>query len=64
MPVQQTLVSVEEYLNTSYDGPDREYVDGRIVERNLGEKSHHLARHAVDCRKPLVLLIMRPKHVS
>jgi len=34
------LVSVEEYLNTSYDGGDREYVDGRIVERNLGEKDH------------------------
>src|SRR5205807_9185829 len=40
MPAQETLVSVEEYLNTSYDGPDREYVDGRIVERNLGEKDH------------------------
>ncbi|SRR5260370_29603361 len=34
-----TLVSVEEYLNTSYD-PDREYLDGEIVERNLGEKPH------------------------
>jgi Uma2 family endonuclease len=34
-----TLVSVEEYLNTSYD-PDREYVDGEIVERNVGEKEH------------------------
>jgi Uma2 family endonuclease len=40
MPVQETLVSVDEYLNSSYDGPDREYVDGRIVERNLGEKDH------------------------
>src|SRR5262249_61526381 len=40
MPVQQTLISVEEYLNTSYDGGDREYVDGRIVERNLGAKDH------------------------
>jgi Uma2 family endonuclease len=40
MPVQETLVSVDEYLNTSYEGPDREYVDGRIVERNLGEKDH------------------------
>jgi Uma2 family endonuclease len=28
-----------EYLHTSYD-PDREYVDGRIIERNLGEKPH------------------------
>jgi Uma2 family endonuclease len=34
-----TLVPVEEYLRTNYD-PDCEYVDGRIVERNLGEKPH------------------------
>jgi Uma2 family endonuclease len=34
-----TLVSIEEYLSTSYS-PDREYVDGRIVERNLGERTH------------------------
>jgi len=35
-----TLVSVEDYLGTSYS-PDREYIDGRIVERNLGEKTHN-----------------------
>jgi Uma2 family endonuclease len=34
-----TLISVEEYLSTSYS-PDREYIDGRIVERNLGENTH------------------------
>ena len=34
-----TLVSVEDYLSTSYS-PDREYLDGRIVERNLGERTH------------------------
>ncbi len=34
-----TLVSVEEYLNTSYE-PDCDYVDGRVVERNLGELDH------------------------
>jgi Uma2 family endonuclease len=34
-----TLVSLEDYLSTSYS-PDREYVDGRIVERNLGERTH------------------------
>jgi Uma2 family endonuclease len=34
-----TLVSLEEYLSTSYD-PDREYVDGRLVERNLGTNKH------------------------
>lgn len=32
-------VPVEEYLRTSYD-PDREYVDGRLVERHVGEYSH------------------------
>jgi Uma2 family endonuclease len=34
------LVSVEEYLNTSYQDGDREYVDGLIVERNVGELEH------------------------
>jgi Uma2 family endonuclease len=34
-----TLISVAEYLNTSFS-PDREYVDGQIVERNLGERTH------------------------
>ncbi len=34
-----TLIPVEEYLRSSYS-PDREYVDGEIVERNLGEKTH------------------------
>ena len=29
--MQATLVPVEEYLRTNYD-PDREYVDGQIVE--------------------------------
>lgn len=38
---EDTLVSVREYLRTSYS-PDREYVDGRIVERNLGEKGHSI----------------------
>lgn len=39
-----TLVSVEEYLRTSFPEGDREYVDGQIVERNLGEKSHSRAQ--------------------
>lgn len=34
-----TLVSVQEYLATCYR-PDREYVDGEIQERNLGERQH------------------------
>lgn len=36
------LVSVEEYLNTSYENGDREYVDGVIVERNFGTIPHSL----------------------
>lgn len=40
MPRQSILTSVQEYLNTSFEDGDREYVDGRIVERNLGEKDH------------------------
>ena len=34
-----TLVTVEEYLNTSYS-PDCDYVDGQIVDRNVGEWDH------------------------
>src|SRR5580704_13396023 len=34
-----TQVSVEEYLRTSYD-PDCEYVDGEVLDRNVGEKGH------------------------
>jgi Uma2 family endonuclease len=36
---RDTLVSVEEYLSTSYR-PDREYVDGQLVQRNMGERDH------------------------
>ena len=35
----RTLVSVDEYLHTGYD-PDCDYVDGAIVERNVGERDH------------------------
>jgi Uma2 family endonuclease len=34
-----TRISVSEYLSTTYR-PDREYVDGEVVERNLGEREH------------------------
>ena len=34
-----TLISVEEYLHTSYD-PDCDYVDGEVIERNMGELEH------------------------
>jgi len=35
----RTLISVEKYLRTSYR-PDCDYVDGEVLERNVGEKDH------------------------
>ncbi len=34
-----TQISVTEYLNTTYR-PDRDYVDGEVKQRNLGEYEH------------------------
>jgi Uma2 family endonuclease len=34
-----TLISIDEYLNTSYE-PDCDYVDGALQERNLGKFDH------------------------
>jgi Uma2 family endonuclease len=34
-----TLISVEEYLKTTYR-PDCDYVDGEVLERNVGEFKH------------------------
>lgn len=41
-----TLISVEEYLHTSYD-PDCDFIDGEIRERNMGERSHSLMQMAI-----------------
>jgi len=41
LPISEELWTVREYLATSWS-PDREYVDGRIEERNLGEKEHSI----------------------
>ena len=35
----EALVPVEEYLRTTYH-PDCDYVDGEVLERNLGERDH------------------------
>jgi Uma2 family endonuclease len=40
------VVPVEEYLSTSYE-PDREYVDGRLVERNVGEYDHSRLQYLI-----------------
>ena len=36
----KSAISIEEYLRTSFDNPDREYVDGEIVERPLPNRRH------------------------
>jgi Uma2 family endonuclease len=41
LPTSEELWTVREYLSTSWS-PDREYVDGRIEERNLGEKERSI----------------------
>ena len=35
------LIPVEEYLRTTYR-PDRDYIDGEVKERNVGERPHGL----------------------
>jgi len=39
LPVSESFVPVEEYLQTSYD-PDCDYVDGQVEERAVGEYEH------------------------
>jgi Uma2 family endonuclease len=47
-----TLISMGEYLETAYS-PDREYVDGAVVERHVGELPHSFVQ------KNLVLALSR-----
>jgi Uma2 family endonuclease len=42
----QTLISLAEYLHTSYS-PDREYRDGVLMERNVGTWAHSLLQIAL-----------------
>ncbi len=41
-----TLIPIEEYLRTSYR-PDRDYVDGELLERNVGEEYHSYLRQEI-----------------
>ena len=41
-----TLIPVEQYLRTHYR-PDRDYVDGVILERNAGENNHAYWQRAI-----------------
>lgn len=43
---QPVRVPVEEYLVTSYR-PDCDFVDGEVLERNLGEKEHSILQRAL-----------------
>ncbi len=36
----KVLMDVEEYLRTSFEGSDCDYLDGEVVERNMGELPH------------------------
>ena len=36
----QAQISPEQYLSMSFDGPDREYVNGQVLERNVGDEKH------------------------
>lgn len=38
------LMTVEEYLRTSFEDADCEYLDGEVVERNVGELQHASAQ--------------------
>ncbi len=50
-------VSVEEYLHTMYR-PDCDYVDGEVIERNVGEFSHSLIQRIL----MRILLDLERKH--
>lgn len=42
----KTSISVDEYLQSDYE-PDCDYVDGDLVERNVGEKKHGKLQGAI-----------------
>ena len=44
--ISRPLIPVEEYLRTSYR-PDCDYVDGEVVERNMGRRDHGWLQTAV-----------------
>ena len=58
---------VEEYLHTSFDGADCEYLEGEIVERNTGQIQHarihawlaYLLQLASDEARLVVLMSIR-----
>jgi Uma2 family endonuclease len=62
------LVSVEEYLSTDYS-PDCDYVDGKVLERNMGEYDHArlqaaLTAHLFNRRKELGIHVVTEQRVQ
>jgi hypothetical protein len=47
MPIPEELWTVEEYLAASWH-PDREFVEGRVEERNAGEKEHSIVQRGAE----------------
>jgi hypothetical protein len=52
----KTALSVEQYLQTSFPGQDKEYRDGEVVERSLptflhGKPQLHLGAFSPPCEK-------------
>jgi len=56
LPNAEELWTVREYLRTSWS-PDREFVDGHIEERNLGEKEHSIIQRYLT----FVFMLKRPE---
>ena len=46
MSMTAVPTAIEEYLDTDYS-PDREFVDGTVVERHLGEQTHSICQFNV-----------------
>ena len=42
-------MTVQEYLRTGFEDGDREFVDGEVGERNIGELPHSTAQMEVMC---------------
>ena len=40
----KTLMTVDEYLRADFDGADRDFVDGEVFERNMGEAEHSIVQ--------------------
>jgi Uma2 family endonuclease len=38
------MISIEEYLDTSYQDGDCEFLDGTVVRRNVGERLHSMVQ--------------------